>query len=1044
MEDKFLTDATNRDFLRDEESILSELLPLAVLSRGLSVRVNTHATQLVNKVRAFPERFSPLDRFLTEYDLASDEGVLLMCLAESLLRVPDADTADALIADKIKIADWERHMGNDDLLVNASTWGLMLTGHILPALDNSQKSNKQIWQKIIGRLGEPIIRNAISLAMRIIGDQFVMGSTIEKAIDRTKREGRSFESYSFDMLGEAALTNKESECFLSTYSHAIKAIGSQVSEQNLYSVSVKLSALCPRFEVSQWQRAYQDLLEKLSVLAFLSKNNNVQLTIDAEESDRLELTLAVFEAVFSDPKLGDWNGFGIAVQAYQKRAKAVMDYLASIAKLQDKLIPVRLVKGAYWDTEIKQAQVKGLVDYPVFTRKCNTDVSYLAAVKLLLSYKGSLYPQFATHNAYTVAYITQFFEPEECEFQRLHGMGEALYESLNDGLDVNYHCRVYAPVGNYDKLLPYLVRRLLENGANTSFVHRIADQAVPVGDIVADPVQQATKNAGNHRHPNIVLPKHLFGHSRLNSQGINFSDRQQLDCLLAEIKEFIGQSFNAEPVIDDQSYDGQIHTIMAPTDKTQLVGYVMYSDQLAINKAIENAAGAWVSWDSTKAEIRADILERVADLLQDNQGKLMALCIREAGKTVVDAQMEVREAIDFLRYYAMECRRLFGSDKQLPGPVGERDSLRLRARGIFICISPWNFPVAIYAGQVAAALAAGNSVLAKPAEQTSLTAMFVTELMYEAGIPRKVLSFIPGDGARIAKQALADPRITGVAFTGSYDVAKSIEMALAERSGPIATLMAETGGINAMLVDSTALPEQVVMDAVISAFNSAGQRCSACRVLYLQEDIANIVTELLIGRMQELCIGDPLQISTDIGPVIDKDALDRLQVYINSARKAGRLMYQLPVPSGLENGLFIGPAIIRIEHIDDIPGEVFGPVLHIVKFTANQLDDICTQVNDSGFGLTFSIHSRINHRIETISQKIRAGNVYVNRNMIGAVVGSQPFGGCGLSGTGPKAGGENYLTRFATEQTLSENTTAMGGNASLLSMDENSENNAGD
>ena len=1044
MKDKLLTDAINRDYLRDEESILSELLPLATLNSELSDQVNICATQLVNKVRSRPERLSSLDRFLTEYDLATEEGVLLMCLAETLLRVPDADTADVLIADKIKIADWERHIGNDDLLVNASTWGLMLTGRILPALDNSQTSSTQIWQNIIGHLGEPIIRNAISLAMRIIGDQFVMGSTIEKAIDRTKREERSFEFYSFDMLGEAALTNKESECFLSAYNHAIEVIGTQASEQNLCSVSVKLTALCPRFEVSQWERAYSDLLEKLKVLAILSKNNNVQLTIDAEESDRLELTLAVFENVYTDPKLGDWNGFGIAVQTYQKRAKAIIDYLANIAKQQEKLIPVRLVKGAYWDTEIKQAQVKGLIDYPVFTRKCNTDVSYLAAVQSLLKYKGLLYPQFATHNAYTVAYIKQFFNPEECEFQRLHGMGETLYESLNDGLDINYRCRVYAPVGNYDTLLSYLVRRLLENGANTSFVHRIADQTVPVEDIVADPVQQATKNAGNYRNPNIVLPKHLFGNSRLNSQGINFADRQKLDCIFAEINEFAGQTFSAEPMIDGQPYDGKTHTIMAPADKTQLVGYVKYSDQLAINKAIENAAGAWVSWDSTKAEIRADILERAADLLHDNQGKLMALCIREAGKTVVDAHTEVREAIDFLRYYAVECRRLFGSDKQLPGPVGERNTLRLRARGIFVCISPWNFPVAIYTGQIAAALAAGNSVLAKPAEQTSLTAMFVTELMYAAGLPKSVLHFIPGKGADMGQQVLADPRITGVAFTGSSVVAKSIKTALAEKSGPITTLIAETGGINAMLVDSSALPEQVVQDVVTSAFNSAGQRCSALRVLYLQEEIADKVTELIIGRMQELRIGDPLKICTDIGPVIDKAALDQLQTYIEAAKKADRLMYQLPVPSGLENGLFIGPTIIRIEHINDLPGEVFGPVLHIIKFTANQLDNICVQVNDSGYGLTFCIHSRINHRIEAISNRIRAGNVYVNRNMIGAVVGSQPFGGCGLSGTGPKAGGENYLSRFATEQTLSENTAAIGGNASLLSMDENSGNSSRD
>ena len=1029
-------DKLNHYFLQEEEQSVSEILATAELTPVLSERVRQEARKLVESVRSQPKNLSSLERFLAEYDLATEEGTLLMCLAETLLRVPDADTADALIADKIKFTDWEQHIGNEDFLVNASTWALMLTGQLLPAFENSQANSSRIWKNIIARLSKPVIRNITRLAMRIIGDQFIMGSNIEQAIARSNKEGRSFECFSFDMLGEAALTTQDSENFLSAYQNAMTTINKQNSEQNRYSISVKLSALCPRFEVNQWQQASSELTARLKRLAIGAKQQNIQLTIDAEESERLELTFAVFKNVYSDPDLKNWNGLGLAIQAYQKRVIPLIACLADLAKQQGKMIPVRLVKGAYWDSEIKQAQINCLDDYPVFTRKCNTDVSYLAAVQSLLKYKDKLFPQFATHNAHTVAYIKQFFKPGECEFQRLHGMGDTLYESLNQNLDAAYACRVYAPVGSHDSLLPYLIRRLLENGANTSFVHRIADKTVPIENIIVDPVHLAQKQTGQHRHPNIVLPQDLFGSDRKNSRGINFADREEVKKLRDEINDICQHKFNAAPIGYDGKKEYKPLTILNPANQKQTIGQVRYANHTVIRQAIENASDASQSWDASSPDYRAEILEKAADLFQQNQSQLIALCIKEAGKTIIDAHAEVREAIDFLRYYATECRRLFNSGTTLPGPVGESNVLRLRARGIFLCISPWNFPIAIYTGQIAAALAAGNTVLAKPATQTSLTAMAVTQLLHKAGIPEQVLNFIPCPGAIVANQILTDKRIAGVAFTGSNAVAKTIEMALANKSGTIATLIAETGGINAMLVDSSALAEQVVLDVIQSAFNSAGQRCSALRVLYLQKEIAQKVTTLIIGRMQELSIGDPIKLTTDIGPVINEEAKTQLQSHITRAKKEGRLIHQMNLEDEHKQGFYVAPALIKIEHINDLEEEVFGPVLHIIQFEAKQLESICDEINDSGYGLTFGIHSRINHRIETISKRMRVGNVYINRNMVGAVVGSQPFGGCGLSGTGPKAGGQHYLQRFATEQTISINTAAIGGNASLLSMDE--------
>lgn len=1031
-------DSINKHYLLKEEQAVTDLLEIVDNNPILSSQISVEARQLVEMVRSKPERLPPLDRFLTEYDLATEEGVLLMCLAETLLRIPDTDTANTLIADKLKVADWEKHTGNKNLLVNASTWGLMLTGRLLPDLDKKQSNPKQLWQNMMSRLSEPVIRKSILLAMRIIGDQFVFGQTInqaiEQAISRAKNKTGSYECYSFDMLGEAALTGESANDYLSSYHDAISTIGKQNTDR--YGISVKLSALCPRFEVKQWDRACTALSTNLKSLAIEAKNHNCQLTVDAEESERLELTLSVFENVFNDAELKNWNGLGLAVQAYQKRAIPVIRYCYELAKSQGKIIPLRLVKGAYWDSEIKQAQVQGLDDYPVYTRKCNTDLSYLAAVDCLSKYKKVLYPQFATHNAHTVAFVKHFFKANECEFQRLHGMGEILYESLNRELSTAYTCRVYAPVGSHDTLLPYLVRRLLENGANTSFVHRIADPSIPADKIIADPVSVVKNNKGKHRHPNIRLPQDLFGKDRKNSKGINFSNRNEVNNLLNEIHNTSHQIFKATPIVSDVKSQITPKIINNPANQTECIGRISYANKRLINQAIENASNAWQDWDKTPATTRATILDKAADLFQQRQALFISLCIREAGKTITDAHSELREAIDYCRYYAAECRRLFNSAEPLSGPVGESNELRLRGKGVFFCISPWNFPIAIYTGQIVAALAAGNAVLAKPAGQTSIIAMHVTQLLHEAGIPKNVLGFIPGMGSKIAKLVLNDERLSGVAFTGSNTVAKTIEKTLAKKAGSITTLIAETGGINAMLVDSSALAEQVVQDVVYSAFNSAGQRCSALRVLYLQEEIANNITQLITGRMQELIIGDPAKIKTDIGPVINEEARTQLLDHINLAEKEGRLIHKMSLNSEHEKGLFVPPALIKIEHISDLQNEVFGPVLHIIQFKANQIDNICDEINDSGYGLTFGIHSRISHRVNAISQRMRVGNVYINRNMVGAVVGSQPFGGCGLSGTGPKAGGQHYLQRFATEQTVSTNTAAIGGNASLLSMDE--------
>lgn len=1032
--DTLSLDSVNTHYLANEESAVSHLLDLVSTADNHTPAITEEAMRLVEAVRAQPDRLSPLERFLIEYDLATEEGVLLMCLAETLLRVPDKDTVDALIADKVREADWEKHLGNRDLLVNASTWGLMLTGQLLNDPGPVKGSPLALWRELVSNLSEPVVRNSIRLAMRVIGDQFVLGESIDAALARADKKGRPWEDFSFDMLGEAALTSAEARGYLDAYANAIAAIAAANNDRQECGVSVKLSALCPRFEVSQWQRAEPELTGALLELARQARDAGIPLTVDAEESERLALGLQVFSNVFNDDSLRDWNGLGLAVQAYQKRALPVLDHLAGLAVSANKKIPVRLVKGAYWDGEIKQAQVQGLTDFPVFTRKCNTDLSYQAAVIFLAEHRDTLYPQFATHNAFTTAWVKAFFTPDQCEFQRLWGMGETLYDVLNTDSDNPYRCRVYAPVGSHDRLLPYLVRRLLENGANTSFVHRIADATVPVTAIVADPVSQARQNTGRHRHPHIALPLALFSGTRRNSAGINLADRQQIHSLLEAIHAFSTEFYKVYPLVPGTRASGEKVDIFNPFDARIAIGECRYTDKETVAAAIGQAAGAWRSWQDLPIETRTQLLEKTASLLETNRAELIALCVREAGKTIPDAHNEIREAVDFLRYYASECRRLMAEPVPLPGPVGESNTLELRGKGVFACISPWNFPVAIFTGQVAAALAAGNTVLAKPAEETSACAMRIVQLFHEAGIPEAALTFIPGDGKTIGDWMLQDDRIAGVAFTGSTAVARAIEHKLAQKPEAIATLVAETGGINVMLVDSSALAEQVVKDVVFSAFNSAGQRCSALRVLYLQEEIADQITNLVIGRLQELQPGDPGLMETDIGPVISAGAMTDIQNHVDKARQERRLVYQGEQIAG--NGYFVPPAIINIDRLSDLKQEVFGPVLHIVRYQAANLMSLCDEINQSGFALTFGIHSRISHRIEAVCERIHAGNVYINRNMVGAVVGSQPFGGSRLSGTGPKAGGPYYLPRFCTEQTITNNTAAIGGDASLFAIDE--------
>ncbi len=1029
-------------WLRDEATHVRELLEQARLEPQRQAEVDALAADLVRRVRARVHDQGAIEAFMRQYDLGSEEGVLLMCVAEALLRIPDQDTADRLIRDKLGDADWEKHLGqSESVLVNASTWGLMLTGKLVNLNDMTRHDVPGAFKRLVGRVGEPVVRLAVRQAMRIMGHQFVMGRTIGEALARSKKGDNASYRYSFDMLGEGALTMKDARRYLQAYRDAIHAIGRSGNYvgSDVFaapSISIKLSALFPRYEHAKRERVMAELAPAVLELAQLARSYGIGYTVDAEESDRLELSLDIIEATYSHPTLVGWEGYGLAVQAYQKRAPFVIDFLAGLARRVGRRIPVRLVKGAYWDAEIKRAQVEGLPGYPVFTRKQNTDVSYLATAKRMFANSDAIYPMFATHNAQTIAAIRAIADGRPYEHQKLHGMGDDLYAEVVPADRLGVPCRVYAPVGSHEDLLPYLVRRLLENGANSSFVNRITDEGVPVADLVQDPVA-AVSGFESIPHPRIPLPRDLYtqqGFDRNNSMGANLADDLELKALAARLGEHAG-AYSAGPLVPGAIADGDSLPVTSPADRRQVVGHWQPADAATVQRALANAAAAQPVWDRTPAASRAAILEHAADLLEQRMAQFMALCVREAGKTLPDSVAEVREAVDFLRYYAGQARRQFGAPEHLPGPTGESNELRLQGRGVFVCISPWNFPLAIFLGQVAAALAAGNSVIAKPAEQTNLVGHAAVKLLHEAGVPTEVLQFVPGDGATVGAALTADARVAGVAFTGSTETARAINRALAAREeAPIAVLIAETGGQNALIADSSALPEQLVKDAIASAFTSAGQRCSAARVLFVQEDIADKVVTMLAGAMAELKVGDPGLLSTDVGPVIDEDARSLLEAHARRMDTEAKLIAIAPSDAALEHGTFFLPRAYELQSLSQLQREVFGPVLHVVRWKADQLDAVIDQVNATGYGLTLGIHSRIDETVERIASRAKVGNIYVNRNQIGAVVGVQPFGGQGLSGTGPKAGGPHYLLRFATEKTVTVNTTAAGGNASLLTL----------
>jgi len=1021
-------------WLADETASVEFLLEHARVPAPTAAAVMREARALVESIRR--KRSEGLDAFLVEYDLSSTEGIVLMCLAEALLRIPDDETADKLIAEKLGDADWQAHIGaSESLFVNASTWALMLTGKLVRAEELPEQPLHRVLARLMDRVGDKVVRSALRQAMRILGHQFVIGRTIDEALRRAD-EAPEY-CYSFDMLGEAALTAADADKYFDAYRGAIEALRARTSADadvtTAPSVSVKLSALHPRYEYAQAGRAVPEIAAKLEQLVVAAAEAGSAVTIDAEEADRLELSLAVFEQVFKRRSLAHCSGtFGIAVQAYQKRAWPVIRRLEELAHGRHRVIPVRLVKGAYWDTEIKRAQQQGLSGYPVFTRKASTDVSYLACARALLHESPHLYPQFATHNAHTVAWLMHVGARDRFEFQRLHGMGEELYGELLKSSHFDRPVRVYAPVGSHEDLLPYLVRRLLENGANTSFVNRATRADAPIETVTADPVEATERRRRALPHPRIPLPSAIFGRERANARGWNLADGLELKRLGAALARTTPGAWEAGPVVDGQRRGGRLVEQRDPADRRRVVGRVAWADAAVARDALAVAHAAWPEWNGARVDVRASVLERAAERFEADAPELIARCIAEAGKTVPDAVAEVREAVDFLRYYAAQARRLFTAPVVLPGPTGEHNELRLNGRGVFVCISPWNFPLAIFTGQVAAALVAGNTVIAKPAEQSSLVAARAVELLAAAGLPREVLQLVPGDGPTIADALLPDGRIAGVAFTGSVETARAIDKTLAGRDGPLATLIAETGGVNAMIVDSSALPEQVVRDAVVSAFNSTGQRCSALRLLCLQDDTAERILEMLRGHMAELVIGDPALLATDVGPVIDEDARRSLEEHVDGLRD--HIRFQCPLGPEHANGCFFPPTLIELDSARDLTREVFGPVLHYVRYAEHRLDDVVDAINATGYGLTLGVHSRLDSVARAIAKRARVGNVYVNRNIIGAQVGVQPFGGVGLSGTGPKAGGPHYLPQFATEQTYTVNTMAIGGNPTLLSM----------
>ncbi|KTD26861.1 bifunctional proline dehydrogenase/L-glutamate gamma-semialdehyde dehydrogenase PutA [Legionella israelensis] len=1029
----------NNAYRMDELTCIHELIDKAALSDIQNAAIRKNAIQLVEAVRNARRKSTGIDSFLTEYALSSEEGIALMCLAEAFLRVPDSATIDSLIKDKLAEGDWRSHRGQSpSFFVNATTWALMLTGKILTPEKSDSVLTKAL-MKLVNRSSEKFIRSAVEKAMRIMSKQFVMGRTIDEAISRARKKEEQGYLYSYDMLGEAALTAFDAERYFQAYANAIEKIGKKSNKKlDIYhspGISVKLSALHPRYFEAQHERVMKELCPRLLSLAQMAKQYDIALTVDAEETERLDLSLDIIEKVFSDQSLTDWNGFGLAVQSYQKRAFYVLDWVAELARREKRRIMVRLIKGAYWDSEIKKAQMQGLSEYPVFTRKAFTDVSFQACVRKILTMTDAIYPQFATHNAYSVAMVLNLVgEYRDFEFQCLHGMGAELYDEVVPQDKYNIPCRIYAPVGSHEDLLPYLVRRLLENGANSSFVNRIVDEKAPVNELAEDPIHKARQLLSKINN-NIPLPENIFMPERKNSRGLDLTDRKKRTELQQELSE-IKKEWRTLPVVAGKTRFASEIKVISPQQPDRVIGYVAEATKEDIESALAQAESSFKSWSLTSVEHRVNCLEKMAGLLEENMTELLAMACLEAGKTWSDGIAEVREAADFCRYYAISARQLMGQPLKLSGYTGETNELSLHPRGTILCISPWNFPLAIFTGQIVAALVTGNCVIAKPAEQTPLIAGFVVNLLLKAGIPEGVIQLLPGTGEAVGAPLVEDKRIKGVIFTGSTETANRIHSSLAAKTGAITPLIAETGGQNAMIVDSSALPEQVIMDVLVSAFGSAGQRCSALRVLYIQDEVYPRMMELLKGAMAELQVGDPSWFKTDVGPVIDAEALANLQKHVKKMAEKYEIIYQCDLNEECEGGYFMPPTAIAIDELAALKREVFGPVLHVIRYQRKNLDQVINDINNTQYGLTLGVHSRINETIEYIRQRVHVGNCYVNRNMTGAIVGLQPFGGEELSGTGPKAGGPHYLLRLCHERVYTIDTTAAGGNASLMSLSE--------
>ncbi|MFA0671333.1 bifunctional proline dehydrogenase/L-glutamate gamma-semialdehyde dehydrogenase PutA [Vibrio splendidus] len=1006
-------------YMVDETQWLEQLLPLATPSESEKQQITDKTTSLIEAIRADKTSIQMIDALLLEYSLDTQEGILLMCLAEALMRIPDSATADALIRDKLSVADWKSHLKNSDsVFVNASTWGLMLTGKVVGLSSNEQSAGQAV-NRLVNKLSEPVIRKAMHQAMKVMGHQFVLGRSIAEAQKNGKSMRDKGFTYSYDMLGEAALTTADANKYFKDYLMAIEAVGrdTYVSSKSspAPSVSIKLSALHPRYEVANEDRVLTELCDTLEQLLRRAVELDVAITIDAEEADRLELSLKLFEKLYRTDLVKGWGKFGLVIQAYSKRALPVLVWLNRLAKEQGDLIPLRLVKGAYWDSEIKWSQQAGFTDYPVYTRKEATDVAYLACARYLLSpsVRGNIFPQFASHNAHTVSAIAVMTEHKDFEFQRLHGMGDSLYNHAMEAYQQSV--RIYAPVGSHKDLLPYLVRRLLENGANSSFVHRLVDARCPVEELTQHPVDMLLAFDTLH-NTKIPLPPAVFP-ERKNSYGVNIDIESEAHQFEEQVKAFLNNQWTAGPVINGESLaesmikaDQNVEQVTAPYDRRINVGQVAFANLDHVSAAITGADAAFADWNATSVETKAAALDKLADLMEDNLAELVAICHQEAGKTIHDSVDEVREAVDFCRYYAKQADNLQGFE--LKGFDGQTRIASRQGRGVFVCISPWNFPLAIFLGQITAALVAGNTVVAKPAEQTSLIAARAVELMNEAGFPAGTIQLLPGRGAEIGSALTSHDAIAGVAFTGSTPTAQRINVSLATRNAKPVPFIAETGGQNAMIVDSTALPEQVVRDVIRSAFASAGQRCSALRVLYIQEDIADRVVALIHGAMDELSVGIPHLHKTDVGPVIDQNAKQKLLAHLENMTNTQKKVAQLSLGTDCEHGDFVPPSAFEIDDISCLKEEQFGPVLHIVRFKASELAQVVDQINQTGFGLTMGIHSRNETTYRWIEKHVRVGNCYINRDQVGAVVGVQPFGGQGLSGTGPKAGGPHYLYRF--------------------------------